>query len=143
MARVLSSTKSRRGAAMMELALLSPWIIFLFIGVLDWGYYAVSLITLENATRVAAVFASGSSSNYAQTNTICGILTNEMGSLSNMQGVTTCSASPLTFSSTLITGPDGSNAAQVSVTYTTPQMIPIPMLLAKQFTITRTVTMRI
>jgi len=29
------------------------------------------------------------------------------------------------------------------VTYTTPQMIPVPGLLAKQFTITRTLTMKI
>jgi Flp pilus assembly protein TadG len=136
--------RKTRGAAMMELALLSPWIIFLFIGVLDWGYYAFSLITLENATRVAAVFASSSTNNYNQTSNICTILLNEMGSLSNMQGVTTCSSSPLTFSSTLVaSGPDGSNAAQMSVTYTTPQMIPIPGLLAKQFTVTRTVIMRI
>jgi hypothetical protein len=62
-----------------------------------------------------------------------------------MQGVTTCTgSSPVSVNPTLISsGPDGSQAAQVSVTYTTPQMIPIPGLLAKQFTITRTVTMRI
>jgi hypothetical protein len=128
---------------MMELALLSPWVIFLFIGVLDWGFYANAIITLESATRVAAVYAAGSTSNYSDSTTLCTILTNEMGSLSNMQGVTTCSSSPLTFTSTLITGPDGNNAAQVTVTYTTPAMIPIPGLLAKQFTINRTVTMRI
>ena len=33
--------------------------------------------------------------------------------------------------------------AQVAVTYTTPSLIPIPGLLAKQFTITRVVTMKL
>ena len=129
---------------MMELALLSPWIIFLFIGVLDWGFYAVSLMTLENATRDAAVYASTGNSTK-----ICEILTDELGSLSNMQGVTTCGGtSPVSYtltnltSSTTPASPDGNSAVQMAVTYTTPQVIPIPGLLAGKFTITRTVTMR-
>jgi Flp pilus assembly protein TadG len=131
---------------MVELALLSPWIIFLFIGVLDWGFYAHAVITLENATRAAAVYASGSSTAYTETFNLCTILVNEMGSLSNMQGVSTCGgSSPVSFSSTQLTGgssPDGNTAIQMSVTYTTPQMIPIPGLLASKFTLTRTLKMR-
>jgi Flp pilus assembly protein TadG len=138
------SVNKTRGAAMLELALLSPWVIFLFIGVVDWGFYAVSLISLENATRVAAVYAS--TGNSSDTDGICTILRNELGSLSNMQGVSTCGgSSPVSFTPTTLTGassPDGNNAIQMSVTYTTPQMIPIPGLLASKFTITRTVKMR-
>src|SRR5215813_10372427 len=92
--------RKTRGAAMMELALLSPWIIFLFIGALDWGFYAVSLITLENASRVAAVYAANG--NYNDNTGICDVLRSEMTSLSNMQGVSTCGgSSPVSFSSTL------------------------------------------
>jgi Flp pilus assembly protein TadG len=142
---VCKSVSKTRGAAMLELALLSPWVIFLFIGALDWGFYAVSLVTLENATRVAAVYASSSTGNITQTGIICGLVINEMGSLSNMQGVSTCGgSSPVSVTPTLISpGIDGSQEAKVSVTYTTPPLIPIPGLLAKQFTITRTVKMRI
>jgi len=129
---------------MMELALLSPWIIFLFVGALDWGFYAYSLITLEDATRAAATYAASSSSNYTQTGAICTIVTDEMKTLINMNGVTTCGgSSPVSISSTQVVGPDNATAVQMSVTYTTPQMIPVPGLLAKQFTITRTLTMKI
>src|SRR5437868_1894819 len=132
-----TAVKSTRGAAMMELALLSPWIIFLFIGALDWGVYSYSLITLETATRAAATYAASSSSYYLNTTTICGILTSELSSLGNMNNVTTCTGgSPVSFTSTSITGPDNNGAIQVSVTYATPPLIPIPALLAKQFTIT-------
>jgi Flp pilus assembly protein TadG len=132
-----------RGAAMLELALLSPWIIFLFIGCFDWGFYAYSLITMEAAARNAASWnANHNAPNDAAT--ACAIVTKDMQTLVNMGGVTTCgSGSPVSVSASQVTGPDTENAAQVSVTYTTPQLIPIPALLAKQYTITRTVTMKL
>ena len=128
---------------MMELALLSPWIIFLFIGAFDWGFYAYSLITLETATRAAVVYTSASSTNASDSTTACNILLNEMSTLTNMTSVTSCNASPVVLSLTTPAGPDGTTASKVSVTYTTPPLIPIPGLLAKQYTITRTITMRI
>jgi len=134
--------RKSRGAAMMELALFSPWIIFLFVGTLDWGFYAYSLITLETATRNAASW----NANYntpTDTYTACQIVTSEMQTLVNMGGVTTCTGNPVSVSATQETGPDSEPAAQVSVTYTTPSLIPIPGLLAGQFTITRTVQMKL
>ena len=128
---------------MLELALLSPWILFLFVGALDWGFYAYSLITMETAARSAAVYASGQTSiTTGVPVAACTIVVNEMSSLINTGSVSSCGSSPLVVSTTQVTGPDNSNAAQVSVTYTMPQLIPIPGLLAGQFTITRTVTMR-
>ena len=141
---VHNPARKKRGAVMLEMALLSPWVIFLFIGALDWGFYAYSLITLETATRSGALYAAAQSSiNSTVTSATCTIVINEMASLTNMGSVSSCSSSPLTVSTTQVTGPDNHNAAQVSVTYTTSQMIPIPGLLAGQFTITRVVTMRI
>jgi hypothetical protein len=128
---------------MMELALFSPWIVFLFVGTLDWGFYAYSLITLETATRSAASW----NSNHASPNdsfTACQIVYNEMQTLVNMTGVSSCGgSSPVSVSASQVAGPDTENAAQVAVTYTSPQMIPIPGLLTKQFTITRVVTMKL
>src|SRR5262249_53125330 len=133
----------RRGAAMMELALLSPWILFLFIGCLDWGFYAYSLISLESAARTAATWNSSHGTPNDAT-TACSIVTTEMQSLVNMNSVTTCGgSSPVSIEVGQITGPDNTNAAQVSVTYLTPSLIPIPGLLAKQFRITRVVTMKL
>ena len=135
--------KRSRGAAMMELALLSPWIFFLFIGVLDSGFYAYSFITLETATRSAAAW----NSNHATPNDAayaCTVVTNEMQTLVNMTGISTCGGtSPVSLTATQITGPDNEQAAQVSVTYTTPRLIPIPGLLASQFTLTRVVVMKL
>jgi Flp pilus assembly protein TadG len=135
--------RKRRGGAMLEMALFSPWIIFLFIGALDWGFYAYSMIALETATRSAAVYTSGgfpSDSSGACTK----IVLPEMKSMPNIgSGITSCDSSPLIVTATQITGPDNTTASQVSVTYTTPMLIPIPGLLAKQFTITRVVTMKV
>lgn len=128
---------------MMELALLSPWIIFLFVGLFDWGFYAYSLITLETAARSAAVWNS-THSTPADVDAACKIVTDEMQTLVNMTGVNTCGgSSAVSVTAQQVTGPDSGNAAQVAVTYTTPALVPIPGLLAKQFTITRVVTMKI
>lgn len=128
---------------MMELALLSPWICFLFVGVLDSGFYAYSLITLETATRSAAAFNSDANTP-SDTAKACTIVLNEMKTLINMGSVTACGGSnPVSVTSAPISGPDNQPAMRVTVTYTTPQMIPIPGLLAGQFTITRIVTMKL
>jgi len=128
---------------MLELALLSPWIIFLFIGAFDWGFYAYSLITLETATRNTALWTSQSTGNAGDTANACTVLLNEMSTLSNMGSVTSCTSSPLVLSLSTITGPDNANASQVDVAYTTPTLIPIPGLLGNQFTLRRTVKIRI
>jgi hypothetical protein len=135
--------RKSRGAAMMELALFSPWMIFLFVGTLDWGFYAYSLVTLETATRNAASYNAthASPTNAAMA---CEIVTSEMQTVVNMVGVNSCGAgSAVSVSATQVNGPDTAPAARVAVTYTTPQMIPIPGLLAKQFTITRVVMMKL
>src|SRR5262249_32014873 len=129
--------KSARGGAMLELAFLSPWILLLFIGVLDWGFYAYSLISLQAALRSAAVNARLSTGNATDADAACTIVRGEMKNLPNVRSLTSCGATPLTVTASLITGPDSSDAAKVTVIYQTPSLIPIPGMLAKQFTITR------
>lgn len=143
----LSSGRQRRrqsrGVAMMELALLSPWVFFLFIGALDWGFYSYALISLQSATRSAALYASTSSTTAIDSDTACNIALAEMKSLPNIgTAVTSCGSNPVVTSAS-VTGPDGAAAAQVTVRYQSITMIPIPGLLKKQFTITRVVTMRL
>jgi Flp pilus assembly protein TadG len=138
--------RKTRGAAMMELALLSPWIIFMFVGLFDWGFYAYSLITLETAARSAAVWNSNHG-NPADVATARTIVCKEMQTLVNVASISlnaNCGqAAPVVVTAGATAGPDNENAAQVTVTYTTPQLIPIPGLLARQFTITRIVKMKI
>ena len=128
---------------MLELALLSPWVLLLFIGVLDWGFYSYSLITLEAAVRSATVNARLSTTNAVDSAAACTIVLGEMKSLPNVKTLSSCGGTPLTVTASMVTGPDSSDAAQVSVTYQTPSLITLPGMLGKQFTITRVVTMRI
>jgi Flp pilus assembly protein TadG len=127
----------------MELALLSPWVFLLFIGALDWGFYGYSLISLQAAVRSAVLYTSTSTVTATNSGTACTIVLGELRYLPNIgTSTTSCTSNPVV-TATSVSGPDLAAAAQVSVRYQSPSMIPIPGLLTKQFTITRVVKMRI
>jgi Flp pilus assembly protein TadG len=132
------------------MSLMMPWLVFLFVGAFDWGYYAHALISTENAARVAATYASTSSTTATDTTNVCLFALEELRIVPNIGSSTTCTGtSPVAITTALI-GPgqtntasaDGQLAALVSVQYTTLQLIPIPMLLKSQATFYRTVEMR-
>jgi Flp pilus assembly protein TadG len=127
----------------VEAALLLPLLLFLFVGVFDMGFYTYALISTESAVRVAATYTSTSSSTATDSTTACSLALGELSDMPNLQGVTTCTAAPLTVTATAVTGPDGANASQVVVSYQTLQLIPIPGLLAGRFTFSRTAQMRL
>jgi Flp pilus assembly protein TadG len=128
---------------MMEMALLMPWVFLLFIGALDWGFYAYSLISMQAAIRTAVLYTSGSTTTAADSATACTLVLAELKNLPNIgSGVTDCTSNPVVTASS-VTGPDSSAASQVSITYRSISLVPIPGLLTKQFTITRTGKMRI
>jgi Flp pilus assembly protein TadG len=129
-----------RGNAMLELALLGPWVLFLFIGAFDWGFYAYALISLQSAARTAALYTSTSATTAADAPGACSLVLAEMASLPNVGSV--CGANPVV-TATATVGPDSAAATQVSVTYTSLSLILLPGLLKEQFTITRTVKMRL
>jgi len=139
-----SSKKERqRGQAFIEVTLLVPFIFFLFIGVLDMGFYAYALISTENAARVAAMYTSSGSSTAADSAGACTNALAELNSMSNVRGLSSCNALPVQVTaSSVANGADGAPASSVSVTYQTSLMIPIPGL-AGQYTVTRTVQMRL
>jgi Flp pilus assembly protein TadG len=79
---------------MVEAALMMPWLVFLFVGVFDFGFYCYAAICTQSAARAAAVATSQSGSS--QTTTIeCSAALGELNSLPNMWNppVTTCAAS--------------------------------------------------
>jgi hypothetical protein len=136
---------------------MAPWLIFMFVGAMDWGFYAYALIATESAARVACLYTSTSTADATDSTTACNYA---VGQLKRMPNVgTSCATSlgalsttnPVYVSATYVaSGADTNAAAQVSVTYLTPIMI--PMFLSKgsatptlpgQVTITRTVQMRI
>jgi len=135
------SRKRRRGGSALEMALLMPWYVFLFVGAYDWGFYNHALISVESATRVAALYAA-SQASAPSVSTLCPIVIGEMKVVSNVGGSLTCGSSPLVVTITSGAGADGNTAYTVQVTYTTLQMIPIPGFLKSQTTFSRFVEMR-
>ena len=131
---------SQKGHAVVEVALLSPWIFFLFAGALDVGSYMEALIATQNAARVAAEYTSSHSSYAGDNSGACTYALGEMNTLPNVHGLTSCNALPLKVTASSVTGADGATASSVSVTYQGQVLIPIPLL--GRMTVTRTVQMR-
>ncbi len=128
---------------MIEIALIAPWFLFLFIGVVDVGFYCYDLIAVENAARVAAEYTSSGTDLAASQSGACTRALAELASLPNLSGVSSCSAAPLTVTATSNTGLAGGTDTTVTVTYQTQQLIPIPALLQGRFTFSRTVVSRV
>ena len=134
----------RAGNSIIEFSLMAPWILFLFAGAFDWGFYAYALISVQNAARVAAQYTSSSAATATNSAAACSYVLSELQGEPNIgTTVTSCNALPLIVTATSVTGPDSAPAAQVQVTYKTVQLVPIPGVLAGQFTLVRTVVMRI
>ena len=137
-------SRDRRGSNIVEFALLMPWYFFLFVGALDFGFYSFGLIAAQNAARIGAMYCSGSSTTAIDSATACSYALDQFRTMPNVgSSLTTCAASPVVVGASLVTGADGAQAASVTVTYTTPQLIPIPGLLPGQLTISRTVQMKL
>ena len=133
--------QTQRGHAVVEVALLSPWIFLLFAGTFDMGMYGYALISTENAARAAAVYTSTSTVKANDTTRACQYALAEMSGIPNVQGLSTCTALPVIVTASSVPGADGATASSVSVTYRTPQLIPLPLLMGRM-TVTRTVQMR-
>ncbi len=105
---------------MVEMALMSPWIFFLFVGIFDFGYFTYASTCVETAARQAAVRTA--QDTVSQTQPIaCTAVLNELNQLPNVGSfsqscagsgsVTTCigassvtSASPLCVAQTTLCG---------------------------------------
>ncbi|HEY3376701.1 MAG TPA: TadE family protein, partial [Armatimonadota bacterium] len=57
----MANIKPRRGQAMVEVTLMAPWIVFLFIGIFDFGFYAYAAICTQNAARAVALASAQTS----------------------------------------------------------------------------------
>ena len=141
---VTDPSRSEGGHAMLEAALLLPWVLFLFVGSFDLGFYNYALISTENAARVAAWYTSQTTTTAADSTTACTYALAELNALPNVgTAVTSCGTSPVVVTAAQVTGTDSSLASQVTVSYTSPQLIPLPGALPGQFTFSRTVQMRL
>ena len=165
-ARPVSPRRCRRssGNAMVELCLMAPWIFFLFVGILDFGFYAVAAISTQNAARAAALRTSAD--EFSQSAALaCTAALGEMSRVPNTFGLGSCGATPLKVTQKTLClqasvkptsiacavgpacadcGSDNTAASsQVTVTYQSMPMIPIPGILTGQMNLTRIAEMRI
>ncbi len=129
------SAPKERGVAVVEAALWAPWLIFMFIGVLDFGFYNYAAIATENAARVGALsYSAGPGRTWNHT---CQLVIQEMQTLPNVNASSWCAttpagisaALPIALSVTQLTGPDGRPAVQVRVDYRT---LPMPLIVSHE-----------
>ncbi len=83
--------------------MLFPLLFFMFIGAFDLGFFCYSPITLQNAARVAALYASASpGTNATNSTSALHVLLNELHMMPNYSSLpTACGASPLPMSAKL------------------------------------------
>jgi len=156
--------KSRtRGQAIVEASLMMPWLAFLFVGILDFGFYAYAAISIQNAARAAAIRAAASQYSFSWASA-CSAALGELRGLPNMVGINTCAASAGAITDTLpaavvVTVLDGTTtppcadcdlglpsnptSVQATVTYQTLPMVPIPGLVTGRMTMTRIAESRV
>jgi TadE-like protein len=139
--------QTQNGHSVIELALMAPWIFFLFMAVLDVGFYMYAAINTENAARNAVMYTASSRGSAADQATACTYALQELGAFP-FPGArpTSCSAAPLVVTANQIASLDGEAApvyaSSVTVTVTTLPMIPIPGLIG-QLVIQRTAQARV
>lgn len=149
---VRGNRPKQRGSATIEISLLAPWILFLFVGMFDMGIYTYTMIGVENATRVAAEYTSQNAAVASDSAGACTRALAEMAMLPNVRSQSNCNSgggntvvvtATALGSSPLPASVDGQPATQVQVTYTGNQLIPIPGLLMGTLNITRSLQMRV
>ena len=87
--------RGERGGAIVEVALMAPWIFFLFVGVFDFGFYAYGIICTQNAARAAATQTAMSAGSQSDT-IACDAAWNEMRGLPNVALISkNCGALPV------------------------------------------------
>lgn len=162
----------QRGSAVIEAALMMPWIAFLFVGIFDFGFYSYAAIATQNAARAVALQSANGS-----TASICTTAKDELGFLPNIAGLGSCAATqsavndttPLWVCTALLddasdsiaaqcppvpavrcadcagSGATGTNPSSVQavVTYRSVPLIPIPGILVGQMQLTRIAEARV
>ena len=132
------------GHAVVEFSLMAPWIFFLFVGALDFGFFLYALVSVQNAARVAALNAGFSIVSASSQNEACYYARRELVMMPNAQAFSlTCDQAPLIVRVAPTTDADGSPSSRVQVSYQTVQLVPIPGLVGGQQTINRQVDVKV
>lgn len=159
-----TSIKRKRrqgGNSIVEVALLAPWIFFLFVGILDFGFYSYAAICTQNAARAVALAAAQTATAGV---TPCSAALGEMRMLPNVGfnptfschtnfavtqaiPVAVCVGQLTSTATSVCSLPSvacadcsldpNATSEEAEVTYQSIPLVPIPGILMGQLTITR------
>lgn len=139
---VTKDVGATRGSALVETALVLPWVLFLFVWILDYGFYTYAAIGLQSASRAAGMVTGSNANLVAATSVACLYARQELAAMPNSSSFdANCISGPVRVIASPVTiGSPGLPATRVSVTYQTVPMIPIPGFMMGRMSLTRTVT---
>jgi Flp pilus assembly protein TadG len=123
---------SRRATAAVELAVLLPFLVFVFVIGIDFARVFYHCITLTNCARNGAVYGSADPTHAADA---AGIQAAALADATNLSPTPTITSAPGTDA-------DGHPCVQVTATYTF-QMITSYVGIPSAFNLSRTVQMRV
>ena len=116
-----------RGHSVIEVSLMAPWILLLFMFVFDFGYWAYAAISTANAARVAALYNASDSSVLNDQAGACAVVKSELQFAPNASSFNTdCTSDVLQVTTTPTNGPNGQTASRVTVVYRTKPLFPLP-----------------
>ena len=120
-----------------------PWILLLFIGIVDFGFYAYAAISVQNAARAAALATGASKASAGSQVTACRYAREELSFLTNSSSFPAdCLALPLKVDVWSEVDAEAAAMTRVQVAYRTEQFFSLPFLPG-QMTISRTARMRV
>ena len=131
----------QRGHAVLEVAFLLPLLAFCFLGAFNAGSCAFALVCVERAARVAGMYASTSEATAQNPTLACYYALEQLRAAPNVgSGVNSCGIAPVVLATQYLPlGSDGLPAVRVSVSYTTPTLLPIPGVMTGAYTFHRVV----
>jgi Flp pilus assembly protein TadG len=152
MLRKRNKNTGERGQAVIEVALMAPWIFFLFVGIVDFGFYSYAAICTQNAARAVAL--TGADTVTAGV-TPCSAALGELRMLPNVgyNPTLTCGALPVVVTVTTLTNATtpacadcslnaAATSVQASVQYQSVPLFVIPGIMTGRLTMTRIAEMR-
>jgi Flp pilus assembly protein TadG len=139
----------------MEFALIAPLLFPLILVIFDFGLYAYGFISVQNAARVAALRNSGGVDSASDQSSACSMAIQELTGMPNIGAsfTSSCGSAPLTVTAVLLcptstncsgasASIDSHPAAQVTVTYSVPDLFRFPLIAPQSITRSSQMRMR-
>lgn len=130
--RTKTCERRKHGHAVIEIALMGPWLLLMFLAVFNFGFFMYAGISVANAARAAALELAQSDGTRLDQTLACTIAKEEMRALPNSGSFpAACNLAPLVVTVTDVLPSGELQPARVRVAYETIQLFPLPWLAGK------------